>query len=70
MYCPRSRLYRRLYDGYTLRCKYKGHTNRNTQVGVPPGWQGNARQGMVQPAIRQAQAGWPMPLPCLLPCPP
>lgn len=23
----------RLYDGYTLRCKYKGHTNRNTQVG-------------------------------------
>ena len=41
MYCPRSRLYRRLYDGYTLRCKYKGHTNRNTQVGVPPGWQGN-----------------------------
>ena len=26
----------RLYDGYTLRCKYKGHTNRNTQVGGPP----------------------------------
>lgn len=24
----------RLYDGYTLRCKYKGHTNRNTQVRV------------------------------------
>lgn len=22
----------RLYDGYTLRCKYKGHTNRNTQI--------------------------------------
>lgn len=22
----------RLYDGYSLRCKYKGHTNRNTQI--------------------------------------
>ena len=30
--CARCARCRRLYDGYTLRCKYKGHTNRNTQV--------------------------------------
>ena len=32
--CQLDLFHCRLYDGYTLRCKYKGHTNRNTQVRV------------------------------------
>ena len=43
----------RLYDGYTLRCKYKGHTNRNTQVcGV-----GGVAGGQVAGCVRVQGAG-------------